>query len=660
MKTRWMVLLLSWVVLGFDAGAQPVPKQGNQKGTPPAPRVPEGVKAYKDLEYVASGHERHKLDLYVPEEAEGPLPLLIWVHGGGWQNGSKDGCPPLREGYTSRGYAVASINYRLSGHAPFPAQIEDCKAAIRWLRAHAKQYNLDTKLFGVWGSSAGGHLVALLGTSGDVKEFDKGANLDQSSRVQAVCDYFGPTDFVVFVTTPKYESHAKADAPEAKLIGGAVLENKDKAAKVNPITYVSADDPPFLIVHGDKDGTVPINQSELLFSALKKAGRQVHFHTIHGAGHGGPGFNAPEVTAQVREFFEKFLKGAGKDVAKPQATTSESTTTETKQAPAAPASPTTNPGQQGNRPTFEQVLARDDANKDGKISKEEFRGPPPIFPRLDRNSDGFISKPEYDEAPRPGQPSAPTKGKEAATSSEKKAATADGPKVSGIKDFKLEGQQWTCVADGQAMQGILVKPEGKGPFPAMLISHGLGGNARQFALPKARDFAKLGFVCIATDYTHSQANGDRSTFGSSDENVRRAKACLAILKSLPEVDAQRIVAYGNSMGAFLTIRLGADAADSLKACAITAGGLALATGYPAPSEEVAARVKVPMLILHGSTDTTVRPEQSEALKKVLDAAKVPNERKVFEGVAHNLHVAKAEEVNGLMKGWFEKYGAMGN
>ena len=176
---------------------------------------------------------------------------------------------------------MASINYRLSGHATFPAQIEDCKAAIRWLRANAKQYNLDTKRFGVWGSSAGGHLVALLGTSGDVKEFDKGANLDQSSRVQAVCDYYGPTDFVVFVATPRYESHAKADAPEAKLIGGAVLENKDKAAKVNPITYVSADDPPFLIVHGDKDGTVPINQSELLFAALKKAGRQVHFHTIH-------------------------------------------------------------------------------------------------------------------------------------------------------------------------------------------------------------------------------------------------------------------------------------------------------------------------------------------------------------------------------------------
>lgn len=651
-----LINLCICVAIAFTAGAQPVPKQG----TPAAPRVPEGMKAHRDLAYVtADAHERHKLDLYIPEKSDGPLPLIIWVHGGGWQNGSKDGCPPLRDGYTARGYAVASINYRLSGHATFPAQIEDCKAAIRWLRANAKQYNLDPKRIGVWGGSAGGHLVALLGTSGDVKEFDKGENLDQSSRVQAVCDYFGPTDFVVFVSTSKYESHATATAPEAKLIGGAVLENKDKAAKLNPITYVSADDPPFLIVHGDKDGTVPLNQSELLFAALKKAERQVHFHTIRGAGHGGAGFNVPEVTTQVEAFFEKFLKGAGKDIAKPQATTSESTTTETKQAPAAPVAPAAKGGAQGNRPNFEQVLARDDANKDGKLSKEEFRGPPAIFQRLDRNEDGFLNKEEHEILQqRLGQSNAPAKGKEAAPSSEKKAAPADGPKVSGLKDFKLDGQQWTCEADGQAMQGILVKPDGKGPFPAMLISHGLGGNARQFALPKARDFAKLGFVCIATDYTHSQASGDRSTFGSSDENVRRAKACLAILKTLPEVDAQRIVAYGNSMGAFLTIRLGADAADTLKACAITAGGLALTTGYPAPSEEVAARVKVPMLILHGSTDTTVRPEQSEALKKALDAAKVPNERKVFEGVAHNLHVVKADEVNGLIKGWFEKYGAL--
>jgi acetyl esterase/lipase len=269
--------------------------------------VPEGAKAHRNLEYVKDGHERHKLDLFVPEKADGLLPVLIWVHGGGWQNGSKEGCPPLLNGYTARGYAVASINYRLSGHATFPAQIEDCKAAIRWLRAHAKEYNLDPQRFGVWGSSAGGHLVALLGTSGDVKEFDVGEHLDHSSRVQAVCDYYGPTDFVVFVSTPRYESHATENSPEAKLIGGAVMQNKDKAARLNPITYVSKDDPPFLIVHGDEDRTVPLNQSQLLFDALKAAGTSVHFHTIKGAGH-GQGFGGPEIEPMVSAFFETKLK----------------------------------------------------------------------------------------------------------------------------------------------------------------------------------------------------------------------------------------------------------------------------------------------------------------------------------------------------------------
>jgi acetyl esterase/lipase len=289
--------------------------------------VPAGVRAQRDIAYVAGGHERHVLDLYVPDKADGPMPLIIWIHGGGWQNGSKDGCPPLRKGYAERGYAVASINYRLSSHATFPAQIEDCKAAIRWLRAHAEENNIDPTRFGVWGSSAGGHLVALVGTSGDVIEFDVGEYLDQSSRVQAVCDYYGPTDFKVFVTTAGYERHAGANSPEAKLIGGAVLENKDKAASLNPITYVTKDDPPFLIVHGDKDRTVPINQSQLLFESLKKAGVSGHFHTIHGAGHGRPGFGAAEIETMVLAFFDKQLKSKSPPVGPPDATTSESTAT---------------------------------------------------------------------------------------------------------------------------------------------------------------------------------------------------------------------------------------------------------------------------------------------------------------------------------------------
>jgi len=287
-------------------------------------RAEAGRKTLRDLAYVENGHERQRLDLYLPASGEGPFPLIIWIHGGGWQNGSKDGCPPARLGFVERGYAVASLNYRLSGHAPFPAQIEDCKAAIRWLRAHAATYRIDPDHFGVWGSSAGGHLVALLGTSGDFKEFDVGENLDVSSRVQAVCDYFGPTDFEAFVATPGYGRHGSDGSPEVKLLGGPMQQNLDKARKAAPVTHVSADDPPFLIVHGDKDPVVPIGQSQLLFDALKKAGCSVQFHTIHGAAH-GQGFGGPEIEPMVQRFFDRTLHTKDSDpTAANTATTSES------------------------------------------------------------------------------------------------------------------------------------------------------------------------------------------------------------------------------------------------------------------------------------------------------------------------------------------------
>ncbi len=162
------------------------------------PRMPPGVKVLRDLEYVAGGHERNKLDLYLPEEdPEAARPLVVWIHGGGWQNGSKDRCPLVR--LVPQGFVVASINYRLSQHAVFPAQIEDCRAAIRWLRANAAKYHIDPARVGVSGASAGGHLVALLGTSAEMKEWDGvGGNADQSSRVQAVVDLFGPADFTNF------------------------------------------------------------------------------------------------------------------------------------------------------------------------------------------------------------------------------------------------------------------------------------------------------------------------------------------------------------------------------------------------------------------------------------------------------------------------------
>lgn len=359
--------------------------------------VPPGAKALRDLAYVENGHERQKLDLYLPEKAPGPVPVIIWVHGGGWQNGTKDGCPPLRAGYLERGYAVASLGYRLSSHAIFPAQIEDCKAAIRWLRAHAQEHGLDPQRFGVWGSSAGGHLVALLGTTGDVKEFETSPNREVSSRVQAVCDYYGPTDFTQMDAHAAggRRSHDSPDSPESKLLGGPVQENKDKAARANSVTYVTPDDPPFLIVHGDQDPAVPHHQSELLFEALRKTGVSVHFHTIKGAGHGGPGFDAPEVKDRVARFFDEKLKAGGvKNIG--EATTSESQMTATASTPGNRPQRPDGPNRQ--RPTFDQLLNRADADKDGRLSKTEFRGPAQLFERLDTDRDGFVSKAEHERA----------------------------------------------------------------------------------------------------------------------------------------------------------------------------------------------------------------------------------------------------------------------
>lgn len=288
LSTAWVVFILS-VCVWVQAGEQ-----------------------FLNLEYVAGGHERQKLDLYMPAPGAQPPALVAYVHGGAWRAGSKD--KPVALFLLKQGFAVASLNYRLSQHAIFPAQIQDCKAAIRWLKANAKQYGYDPNRIGVWGPSAGGHLVALMGTSNGIAEFDVGANLEFSSGVQCVVDYFGPTDLLVMGKHSGPNSkldHDSANSPESKLVGGPIQERKELAGKANPITYVSVERapkiPPFLIVHGDDDPVVPIGQSTLLHDALKKAGVDSTFHPIKGAKHGGQEFSNPEIQKMISAFFEKHL-----------------------------------------------------------------------------------------------------------------------------------------------------------------------------------------------------------------------------------------------------------------------------------------------------------------------------------------------------------------
>ncbi len=272
--------------------------------------LPDDVELIRDVEYGQGGDRALRMHILRPKQPpERPLPVIVWIHGGAWLGGSRDSGIGLLAPFVSKGYVGASIEYRFSREATFPAQLEDCKCAIRFLRAKAKQYQIDPDRIGVWGASAGGHLVALLGTTGDVRDLEgKGGWPEFSSRVDAVCDWFGPTDFLKMDEAGSRMTHNAPDSPESLLIGGPIAENPDKVARANPITYVSHDDPPFLIMHGDQDPLVPPNQSERLTAALKTAGVEVRYEVVEGAGHG---FGGPRVMRSVETFFDKHLKGGG-------------------------------------------------------------------------------------------------------------------------------------------------------------------------------------------------------------------------------------------------------------------------------------------------------------------------------------------------------------
>lgn len=276
---------------------------------PATPRpAPSGIRAERDIVYAKIGDRELKLDLYLPEgQAAKPRPLIVWIHGGAWRAGTKDQTPIMP--MVREGYAGASVGYRYTQEAPFPANVQDCKAAIRWLRANAAKYNIDPNRIGIWGSSAGGHLVAFLGTSGDVEQFEGTHGVTGvSSRVQAVVDWFGPTRVARMSHHPSRMDHDAPDSPENQLIGALAQQNPELAERLNPAQYASNDDPPFLIQHGDADPLVPVEQSEILADALKAAGAKVEFEILPGAGHGGPQFQTPENIKRVRTFLDRILR----------------------------------------------------------------------------------------------------------------------------------------------------------------------------------------------------------------------------------------------------------------------------------------------------------------------------------------------------------------
>jgi acetyl esterase/lipase len=272
---------------------------------------------YKDLAY-ASVSASQKLNLYIPTTGSGPFPVVINIHGGGFKFGDKSMLSETTgKALLNAGYAVASIDYRLSGEAQFPAAVQDAKAAVRFLRVNAAQYNLNPDKIAVFGQSAGGNIAAMVGVTGNISDYDDASlgNAGVSSQVQAVINQYGPTDFLQMDDQAKAQGcsasdqkHNDAGSFESAYIGAAIQTVPDQVQKSNPITYISTDTPPFLIQKGDQDCTVPVENTKMLADALSAASQDVTYTSLAGAGHGGDQFETDENVALMISFLDKYLK----------------------------------------------------------------------------------------------------------------------------------------------------------------------------------------------------------------------------------------------------------------------------------------------------------------------------------------------------------------
>ncbi len=303
---------VKWATFSQMADAYESWEQANPGVDPRAPAAIDPTrlgKVERDITYGIADSVALKMDIYYPKVVEGTVPAVLYVHGGGWTKGDKGtgaGATEIPE-LISRGYLVAAINYRLAPQYKFPAQIEDVKCAVRFLRANAATYGIDPDRIGAWGGSAGGHLVALLSVTDAAAGFEgNGGYADQSSRVQAVVDMFGPSDLTAIFQG--------ADTQLLEQVFGTTDRNSDIVKLASPVTWVSSDDPPFLILHGENDKLVPLSQSKILYDRLVAAGVPATLTIVKNAGHGfapAGGTIDPsrtEITNIVADFFDKHLK----------------------------------------------------------------------------------------------------------------------------------------------------------------------------------------------------------------------------------------------------------------------------------------------------------------------------------------------------------------
>ncbi|MCK6487978.1 MAG: alpha/beta hydrolase [Planctomycetes bacterium] len=504
--------------------------------------------------YATAAGRELQLDLHRPAAATGPLPVAVWIHGGGWRSGARRDCRPALQLIARHPrYAVASLDYRLTGEALWPAQLDDCRAALRWLREHGAEHGVDGTRIAVMGSSAGGHLAAMLGTTA----------AEAGLPVVAVVDWFGPADLATPSDDPAVQRAVRPGQPIHALLGGTPQERPEAARAASPVRFVDRGDPPFLIIHGDADPVVPVAQSRSLNAALAAAGAVSELVEVPGGGHGGPAFTDAAVLDRAARLLDAAFAGR----------------------PPAAAAPATAPAAQ---PAATSATA----------------------------------------APSAGAPA---------------------------RRLERDGERWSLDAPGGRIGGFIALPPGRGPFPALLVSHGKGGAAAGFGRQVATHALGWGMAVMACDYTHA-GNGSPGGDGASTENLHRAQATLAALAALPEVDPARIAAYGHSMGGFVTIALAARAGGALRAAAVTGSGLAAGEGFPAPTAAAAAGIRIPVLMLHGDGDRVVPPERSLLLERVLGQSGTPCRRTILAGAGHNLLQERPVEVATTLRAWFAEHG----
>jgi acetyl esterase/lipase len=268
--------------------------------------VAQGVHKLADIQYAEVGGQALKLDLYQPSEPHGPL--LIWLHGGRWEVGSKERMP--LGALVERGYAIASLDFRPASQARFPGQVHDIKAAVRFLRARAADYGYDATRIGLLGVSSGGHLAALVGTTNSHAELEGslGEHLGISSDVQAIVSYCGASDLLTILAQSTPYGLGIREPALKTLLGALPNDNEALARLASPVFQVDAHDPPLLLVHGDQDPQMPINQSHELQGAYERAGLEAKMIVVHGAGHADAAFYDAERTNLVAAFLDEHLR----------------------------------------------------------------------------------------------------------------------------------------------------------------------------------------------------------------------------------------------------------------------------------------------------------------------------------------------------------------